>query len=162
MPNACCRCSSLFNLRWLEEPVIPDDIHGYAELKSYGRIPIAGGASMSLRFTAFAICWKPALSTTSSSIPTGSEASRRKLARIAAALAEAHSVPAHPLTLGRLHNFHGVVMASLNSPMAEYFPVVDVEASAMSCSEVLSSTENPRAKDGFIDLLATKIFLAWD
>src|SRR2546423_1100250 len=23
-----------FNLRWLEEPVIPDDIHGYAELKS--------------------------------------------------------------------------------------------------------------------------------
>ena len=32
-----------FNLRWLEEPVIPDDIHGYAELKSHGRIPIAGG-----------------------------------------------------------------------------------------------------------------------
>ncbi|MGC1106873.1 MAG: enolase C-terminal domain-like protein [Candidatus Acidiferrales bacterium] len=32
-----------FHLRWLEEPVIPDDIGGYAELKSYGRIPIAGG-----------------------------------------------------------------------------------------------------------------------
>ena len=32
-----------FNLRWLEEPVIPDDIHGYAELKAYGRMPIAGG-----------------------------------------------------------------------------------------------------------------------
>src|SRR5213076_81071 len=32
-----------FQLRWLEEPVIPDDIGGYAELKSYGRIPIAGG-----------------------------------------------------------------------------------------------------------------------
>jgi L-alanine-DL-glutamate epimerase-like enolase superfamily enzyme len=32
-----------FNLRWLEEPVIPDDIHGYAELKRCGRIPIAGG-----------------------------------------------------------------------------------------------------------------------
>ena len=32
-----------FNLRWLEEPVIPDDIHGYAELKTFGRIPIAGG-----------------------------------------------------------------------------------------------------------------------
>ena len=28
-----------FNLRWLEEPVIPDDIHGYAELKALGRIP---------------------------------------------------------------------------------------------------------------------------
>ena len=32
-----------FRLRWLEEPVIPDDIQGYAELKSLGRIPIAGG-----------------------------------------------------------------------------------------------------------------------
>src|SRR5437763_15274210 len=32
-----------FNLRWLEEPVIPDDIHGYAEVKKLGRIPIAGG-----------------------------------------------------------------------------------------------------------------------
>src|ERR1044072_2819877 len=32
-----------YNLRWLEEAVIPDDIHGYAELKRSGRIPIAGG-----------------------------------------------------------------------------------------------------------------------
>src|SRR6195256_2676578 len=32
-----------FHLRWLEEPVIPDDIHGYAELRSRGQIPIAGG-----------------------------------------------------------------------------------------------------------------------
>ena len=32
-----------FNLRWLEEAVIPDDIHGYAELKKAGRVPISGG-----------------------------------------------------------------------------------------------------------------------
>src|SRR5204862_4000332 len=32
-----------FQLRWLEEPVIPDDTRGYKELKSYGRNPIAGG-----------------------------------------------------------------------------------------------------------------------
>ena len=32
-----------FQLRWLEEPVIPDDIHGYAALKALGRVPIAGG-----------------------------------------------------------------------------------------------------------------------
>ena len=32
-----------FRLRWLEEAVIPDDIHGYAELKAYGRVPIACG-----------------------------------------------------------------------------------------------------------------------
>ena len=32
-----------FHLRWLEEPVIPDDIAGYAALKAANRIPIAGG-----------------------------------------------------------------------------------------------------------------------
>ena len=26
-----------FDLRWLEEPVIPDDIHGYAELRAWAR-----------------------------------------------------------------------------------------------------------------------------
>ena len=46
-------------------------------------------------------------------------------ARKIAALAEAHSVPVIPHA-GQMHNYH-VVMASLNSPMAEYFPPVDVE-----------------------------------
>jgi L-alanine-DL-glutamate epimerase-like enolase superfamily enzyme len=32
-----------FHLRWLEEPLVPDEVHGYAELKAYGRVPIAGG-----------------------------------------------------------------------------------------------------------------------
>jgi len=32
-----------FQLRWVEEPVIPDDTRGYAELKRMGRVPIAGG-----------------------------------------------------------------------------------------------------------------------
>ena len=31
------------NLRWLEEPVIADDIHGYAELNNMNAIPISGG-----------------------------------------------------------------------------------------------------------------------
>jgi L-alanine-DL-glutamate epimerase-like enolase superfamily enzyme len=29
--------------RWLEEPVIADDVEGYAASKSLGRVPIAGG-----------------------------------------------------------------------------------------------------------------------
>ena len=32
-----------FNPRWLEEPVIADDIAGYAELNQMGIIPISGG-----------------------------------------------------------------------------------------------------------------------
>jgi len=32
-----------FNLRWFEEPVVPEDIEGYAELRSRLSVPIAGG-----------------------------------------------------------------------------------------------------------------------
>ena len=46
-------------------------------------------------------------------------------ARKIAALAEAFAVPVVPHA-GQMHNYH-IVMASLNSPMAEFFPPVDVE-----------------------------------
>jgi len=32
-----------YNLRWYEEPVVPEDIDGYAELRQALRVPIAGG-----------------------------------------------------------------------------------------------------------------------
>ena len=32
-----------FNMRWYEEPVVPEDIEGYAELRSKLSVPIAGG-----------------------------------------------------------------------------------------------------------------------
>jgi len=32
-----------FNLRWYEEPVVPEDVEGYAELRQSLRVPIAGG-----------------------------------------------------------------------------------------------------------------------
>ena len=32
-----------FNLRWLEEAIIPDDVHGYHELRRFGSTPIAAG-----------------------------------------------------------------------------------------------------------------------
>ena len=69
-------------------------------------------------------------------------------ARKIAALAEAHSVPVIPHA-GQMHNYH-VVMASLNSPMAEYFPVVDVEVGNELFWYIFNG--EPKAKDGFIDL----------
>jgi L-alanine-DL-glutamate epimerase-like enolase superfamily enzyme len=50
---------------------------------------------------------------------------------------------------GQMHNFH-VVMASLNSPMAEYFPPVDVEVGNELFWYIFRG--EPRAKNGFIDL----------
>jgi len=111
-----------FRLRWLEEAVIPDDIHGYAELKRMGRVPIAGGEH---EFTIYG--FRQLLEARAvdyiqfDTNRVGGISQARKIA----AMAEAHSVPVVPHA-GQLHNYH-IVMASLNSPMAEFFPIVDVE-----------------------------------
>jgi L-rhamnonate dehydratase len=134
-----------FHLRWLEEPVIPEDIHGYAALKSYGRVPIAGGEH---EFTLYG--FRELLEARAvdyiqfDTNRVGGISQARKIA----ALAEAHSIPVIPHA-GQMHNYH-VVMASLNSPMAEYFPIVDVEVGNELFWYIFSG--EPKAKDGTIDL----------
>jgi L-rhamnonate dehydratase len=134
-----------FHLRWLEEPVIPDDIHGYAELKSYGRIPIAGGEHEFTLYGFRDLLEAKALDYIQfDTNRVGGITQARKIA----ALAEAYSVPVIPHA-GQMHNYH-LVMASLNSPMAEYFPVVDVEVGNELFWYIFQG--EPRAKDGSIDL----------
>src|SRR5580658_2115588 len=134
-----------FRLRWLEEPVIPDDIAGYAQLKALGRVPIAGGEH---EFTSYG--FRDLLEARAvdyiqfDTNRVGGITQARKVA----ALAESYSVPVIPHA-GQMHNYH-VVMASLNSPMAEYFPIVDVEVGNELFWYVFQG--EPRAKDGFIDL----------
>jgi L-alanine-DL-glutamate epimerase-like enolase superfamily enzyme len=134
-----------FNLRWLEEPVIPDDIHGYAELKRFGRIPIAGGEH---EFTIYG--FRELLEARAvdyiqfDTNRVGGLTQARKIA----VLAEAHSIPVIPHA-GQMHNYH-IVMASLNSPMAEYFPIVDVEVGNELFWYIFKG--EPEAKDGYIDL----------
>ena len=134
-----------FHLRWLEEPVIPDDVHGYAELKAAGRIPISGGEH---EFTLYG--FRELLEARAvdyiqfDTNRVGGLTQARKIA----ALAEAHSVPVIPHA-GQMHNYH-VVMASLNSPMAEYFPIVDVEVGNELFWYIFKG--EPQAKDGFVDL----------
>jgi L-alanine-DL-glutamate epimerase-like enolase superfamily enzyme len=133
------------HLRWLEEPVIPDDLHGYAELKSYGRVPIAGGEH---EFTSYG--FRDLLEARAvdyiqfDTNRVGGITQARKIS----ALAEAYSVPVIPHA-GQMHNYH-VVMATLNSPMAEYFPIVDVEVGNELFWYIFEG--EPRAKDGFVDL----------
>ncbi|HEY6339156.1 MAG TPA: L-rhamnonate dehydratase [Candidatus Sulfotelmatobacter sp.] len=134
-----------FRLRWLEEPVIPDDIHGYSELKSCGRIPIAGGEH---EFTLYGFRDLLAAHALDYIQFDTNRVGGITQARKIAALAEAHSVPVIPHA-GQMHNYH-VVMASLNSPMAEYFPVVDVEVGNELFWYIFQG--EPKAKDGFIDL----------
>ena len=134
-----------FHLRWLEEPVIPDEIHGYAELKSYGRIPIAGGEHEFTLYGFRELLEAKALDYIQfDTNRVGGLSQARKIA----ALAEAYSIPVIPHA-GQMHNYH-LVMASFNSPMAEYFPVVDVEVGNELFWYIFNG--EPRAKDGSIDL----------
>jgi L-rhamnonate dehydratase len=133
------------NLRWLEEPVIPDDIHGLAELRKIGRIPIASGEHEFTLYGFRELIEARAVDYIQFDTDrVGGISQARKIA----ALAEAHSIPVIPHA-GQMHNYH-VVMASLNSPMAEYFPPVDVEVG----NELFWYCFNgePTPKDGCIDL----------
>jgi L-rhamnonate dehydratase len=134
-----------FNLRWLEEPVIPDDIQGYAELRRAGRIPISGGEHEHTLYGFRELIEARAVDYIQfDTNRVGGLTAARKIA----ALAEAHSIPVIPHA-GQMHNYH-VVMASLNSPMAEYFPPVDVEVGNELFWYIFKG--EPVAKDGFIDL----------
>ena len=134
-----------FNLRWLEEPLVPDDIHGYAELRRSGRIPIAGGEH---EFTSFGFRELIGANAIDYIQFDTNRVGGLTQARKIAALAEAHSIPVVPHA-GQMHNYH-VVMASLNSPMAEFFPPVEVEVGNELFWYIFKGEPTPR--DGFIDL----------
>ncbi len=134
-----------YRLRWLEEPVIPDDIHGYAALKALGRIPIAGGEHEFTLYGFRELLEAKAIDYIQfDTNRVGGITHARKVA----ALAEAHAVPVIPHA-GQMHNFH-VVMASLNSPMAEFFPRVDVEIGNELFWYIFDGEPEPAA--GTIDL----------
>jgi L-rhamnonate dehydratase len=134
-----------FQLRWLEEPVIPDDTRGYKELKAYGRIPIAGGEH---EFTIFG--FRDLLEANAldyiqfDTNRVGGISQARKIS----ALAESYQIPVVPHA-GQMHNYH-VVMANLNSPMAEFFPKVDVEVGNELFWYIFDG--EPVPVDGYIDL----------
>ena len=134
-----------FNLRWLEEPVIPDDIHGYAELKRFGRIQIAGGEHEHTIYGFRELIEARAVDYIQ--FDTNRVGGISQASKIAA-LAEAHQIPVIPHA-GQMHNYH-IVMASLNSPMAEFFPPVDVEVGNELFWYIFKG--EPMPKDGFIDL----------
>jgi len=134
-----------FRLRWLEEAVIPDDLHGYASLKAMNRVPIAGGEHGFTIYEFRDLLDARALDYIQfDTNRVGGISQARKIA----ALAESYSVPVVPHA-GQMHNYH-IVMASLNSPMAEFFPPVDVEVGNELFWYLFDGEPSPI--DGHIDL----------
>ena len=110
-----------FEPRWLEEPVIADDIHGYAELNR-GPIPISGGEH---EFTLFGFRQLLDLKAISVIQYDTNRVGGITAAQKINALAEAYQVPVVPHA-GQMHNYH-LTMANLNCPISEFFPVHEVE-----------------------------------
>jgi L-rhamnonate dehydratase len=134
-----------FNLRWLEEAIIPDDINGYHELRRFGTTPIAAGEH---EFTSYGFRQMIEAKALDYFQFDTNRVGGITAARKIQALAEAYSIPVVPHA-GQMHNYH-VVMASLNSPIAEYFPMVDVEVGNELFWYIFKG--EPKAVDGYIDL----------
>lgn len=105
------------NLHWVEEPLIPDDIDGYAQIRRSVHTPISGGEHEFTRYGFRELIRKEAVDILQ---PDVNRAGGITEARKIWAMAAAYNLPVIPHA-GQLHNYH-VVMAHLNSPMAEYFP----------------------------------------
>ena len=133
-----------FEPRWLEEPVIADDLRSYAELNR-GPIPISGGEHEFSLLGCTQLMQEKAVSVLQ--YDTNRVGGITAAAKINA-VAEAHQIPVIPHA-GQMHNYH-LTMANFNCPISEYFPVFDVEVGNELFYYIFEG--DPAAQDGFIDL----------
>jgi len=133
------------NLRWLEEPVIADDIAGYSELNKMGVIPIAGGEH---EFNLFGFKQLLDLKAVSYIQYDTNRVGGITAAQKINALAESFQVPVVPHA-GQMHNYH-LTMANFNCPISEYFPVHDVEVGNELFYYIFEG--DPEPKNGNINL----------
>jgi L-alanine-DL-glutamate epimerase-like enolase superfamily enzyme len=134
-----------FEPRWLEEPVIADDINGYVELNSMNAIPISGGEH---EFSLFGFKQLLDLKAVSYIQYDTNRVGGITAAQKINALAEAYQVPVVPHA-GQMHNYH-LTMSNFNCPISEYFPVNDIEIGNELFYYIFEG--DPKPKQGFIDL----------
>ncbi|CAH2396997.1 L-rhamnonate dehydratase [Mesorhizobium escarrei] len=134
-----------YDIRWLEEPVIADDIEGYTELRKLGRVPISGGEHEFSLAGFQQLLDRRALDVIQyDTNRVGGISAARKIN----ALAEAYQIPVVPHA-GQMHNYH-LTMASTASPMAEFFPVHDVEVGNELFYYIFKG--EPQPDNGFLQL----------
>lgn len=134
-----------FEPRWLEEPVIADDVEGYRELNAMNIVPISGGEHEYSVIGCKDLVARRAVSVLQyDTNRVGGITAAQKIN----AIAEAHQVPVIPHA-GQMHNYH-LTMANLNCPISEYFPVFDVEVGNELFYYIFEGDVD--AVDGYIDL----------
>lgn len=134
-----------FDLRWLEEPVIEDDIEGYRELNAMGIMPISGGEHEFSAIGCKDLIDRKAVSVLQyDTNRVGGVTAAQKIN----ATAEANQVPVIPHA-GQMHNYH-LTMANTNCPMSQYFPIFDVEVGNELFYDIFAG--DPEAVDGHLQL----------
>lgn len=111
-----------FGLRWLEEPLIPDDLEGYAALTRESPIPIAHGEH-EFTLAGFAEIVRQGAADILQ-FDTNRVGGITQAVKICS-LAEAFGLVVVPHA-GQVHNYH-VVASQPACPMAEYFPPRAIE-----------------------------------
>jgi L-alanine-DL-glutamate epimerase-like enolase superfamily enzyme len=139
------RALAPYNMRWLEEPVIADDIAGYAELNRMGLVPISGGEHEYTLHGFRQLIDMRAIDIAQFDVNrVGGITAAKKITD----LCEAHDIPVIPHA-GQMHNYH-ITLSSYAAPISEYFPKVPVEVGNELFWYVFDG--EPEAKDGFVDL----------
>ena len=134
-----------YNLRWVEEPVVADDIAGYAELRGLGHVAISGGEHEYTLAGFRQLLDARAIDIAQFDVNrVGGITAAKKITD----LCEAHDIPVIPHA-GQIHNYH-ITMSSYTCPISEYFPKVPVEVGNELFWYVFDG--EPEAKGGFIDL----------
>jgi L-alanine-DL-glutamate epimerase-like enolase superfamily enzyme len=116
--KAMCRRLEPYDVAWIEEPVIADDVDGYAKIRRHTTIPISGGEHEFSRFGFARLFDAEALDIAQPDLHRcGGFTEGRKIA----AMASAHGLPVinHTYSTPHLH----FSMATPNCPMLEHFPV---------------------------------------
>jgi L-alanine-DL-glutamate epimerase-like enolase superfamily enzyme len=106
-----------YDLRWVEEPLMPDDVTGYARLRRRLRTPIACGEHEFTRWGFRELIVNDAVDVLQPDVNrVGGITEARKIW----ALASAHHLEVVPHS-GNAHNLH-LAIAHLNTPIVECFP----------------------------------------
>lgn len=134
------------DLAWVEEPVMPDNVSGYAQIAAEVDTPISGGEHEFTRYGFRELIDRRAVDIVQLDVNrAGGITEARKIW----AMAAAQDLPVLPHS-GQMHNYH-LIMAHMNSPLAEYFPPPDGFPDGNELFWSLFSGE-PRAHDGHIVL----------
>jgi L-alanine-DL-glutamate epimerase-like enolase superfamily enzyme len=106
-----------YHLAWVEEPISPDDLDGYARIRAATRTAIAAGEHEFTRYGFKELITRGCVDYVQLDVNrVGGVTEARKIW----ALAAAHSLPVVPHSQN-YHNQH-LIMSHVNSPLSEYLP----------------------------------------